>query len=285
MSPSNIAWTISTWNPVLGCDRVSEGCRLCYALAETWRKSHHPDPVIRQQYEGLVHPLPNGQLDWTGVVKLIPERLPEPLDQKKPTLYFVNSMSDLFHEQLSLEDIRQVFEVMRLADWHVFQVLTKRADRLLELSPQLDWPTNLWMGVSVESKKHLGRVDCLRRCRAAVKFLSLEPLLTELPDLNLEGIDWVIVGGESDQFGLGVNGRARAMSLDWVRAIRDQCRQAGVAFFSKQLGSVWARANKAQSKHGAQMEEWPEDLRVQEWPRGVRVVGGKLVTQIEGMTV
>jgi protein gp37 len=165
------------------------------------------------------------------VVTLQPHMLQHPLSWKSPKRIFVNSMSDLFHEKVPLEYIRRVFRVMNQADWHQYQILTKRAERLEELSARLSWSPHIWMGVSVESEKYLFRVDHLRRTSAHVKFLSVEPLLGPLGKLDLRGIDWVIVGGES---GPG----ARAMNPEWVTEIRDQCSQAGVAFFFKQWGGV-----------------------------------------------
>jgi len=174
-----------------------------------------------------------------------PHMLNLPLKWNKPQTIFVNSMSDLFHKNVPLEYIHDVFEVMKKAHWHRFQVLTKRADRLAQLSPLLDWPSNVWMGVSVESQKYVSRIDNLRSTGAAVKFLSLEPLLGPLKDLDLCGIDWVIVGGES---GFG----ARPMLLDWVTSIREQCNVAGVSFFFKQWG-------------GVQKKRWGRELEGRTW--------------------
>jgi protein gp37 len=160
--------------------------------------------------------------------------LARPLEWKSPRQIFVNSMSDLFHEDVPLEYIQRVFAVMNEAHWHQYQILTKRAERLLELSPLLPWAPHIWMGVSVESEEYLGRVDCLRATVARVKFLSIEPLLGPLPTLDLRGIDWVIVGGES---GPG----ARPMAAEWVTGIRDRCKQAEVPFFFKQWGGVFKK--------------------------------------------
>jgi protein gp37 len=192
-------------------------------------------------------------------------------------------MSDIFYEKLPLGDVQRIFELMEMANWHIFQLLTKRPERLLELSSQLPWREHIWMGTSVESREHLDRSDYLRRSAAKVKFLSLEPLLEKLPKLNLRGIDWVIVGGESEQTGLGKKVRKpRPMKLQWARDIKRQCRKTGVAFFCKQLGSVWARKHEADSPHGEDPAGRPKDLRVREYPRGVKVMGGQLITQIEG---
>ena len=212
---SAIEWTDSTWNPVTGCNKVSPGCKHCYAetFAERWRGV--PGHPYEQGFD----------------LRLWPERLGLPLGWKKPRTIFVNSMSDLFHEGIPLEFVQQVFRTMRAASWHTFQVLTKRPERLVEHASKLVWPPNVWMGVSVESVKYLSRVDFLRRVPAAVRFLSLEPLLGPLGSLDLADIDWVIVGGES---GAG----ARPLEARWVRDIRAQCRVARVPFFFKQWGGV-----------------------------------------------
>ena len=216
---STIEWTESTWNPVRGCRRVSPGCEHCYA-----ERLAHRFSGPGGAYEGLTRLGKNGPL-WTGKVQLVASSLGEPLRWRRPRLVFVNSMSDLFHEDVPLAYIKQVFDVMRQAERHTFQILTKRSRRLLELSPSLDWPPNVWMGVSVESEAYLHRVDALRDVPAAVRFLSLEPLLEALPSLD------VIVGGES---GPG----ARPLMSGWVRDIRGKCASEGVPFFFKQWGGV-----------------------------------------------
>lgn len=209
---SHIEWTDATWNPVTGCDKVSEGCRNCYALR------------LAERFRGVPgHPYEQG-FD----LRLWPERLEQPLRWRKPRTIFVNSMSDLFHEQVAESYIRQVFAVMAEASHHRFQVLTKRDRRLRQLAPRLDWPANVWMGVSVENHRWLQRIAALRSTAAAIKFLSCEPLLGPL-DLDLADIDWVIVGGES-------GARARKMHEQWALSIRDQCVQAHVPFFFKQWG-------------------------------------------------
>jgi len=179
---------------------------------------------------------PNGPR-WTGKVALIDELLDEPLLLRKPRLIFVNSMSDLFHEELPESDILRVFEVMNWADWHTYQILTKRSERLAELSPRIPWAPHIWMGVSVENADYVHRVDDLRRTGTHVKFLSIEPLIGPIPNLSLEGIDWVIVGGES---GPG----ARPMKADWARDIRNQCHDADVPFFFKQFGKLLNNPNR-----------------------------------------
>ena len=232
---SKIEWTESTWNPVRGCTRVSEGCRFCYAERIAARFSGKG-----MAYEGLAKNTKAGPR-WTQQVRPVPELLNEPLKWKKPRRIFVNSMSDLFHEKVELSYIQEVFSVMEKADRHQFQVLTKRAERLLEFNSKLPWPSNVWMGVSVEDKHVTDRIDALRQTDAHIKFLSLEPLLGALPNLDLSGIDWVIVGGES---GPG----AREMQKKWVIDIRDQCADAEIAFFFKQWGG------KRKSKTGRELE-------------------------------
>ena len=213
MQRSSIEWTEATWNPVTGCKEVSPGCAHCYAK------------TFAERFRGVPgHPYENG-FD----LQLRPERLDQPLRWKKPRTIFVNSMSDLFHEDVPDEYIQQVFDVMESAEHHRFQVLTKRSQRLAEMAPSLPWPENVWMGVSVENQRFTCRVDDLREVPAAVRFLSCEPLLGAL-DLDLTDIDWVIAGGES---GPG----ARAMSPNWIRGVRDQCAKSEVPFFFKQWGA------------------------------------------------
>ncbi len=232
---SKIEWTESTWNPVRGCTRVSEGCRFCYAERIAARFSGKG-----LAYEGLAENTKAGPR-WTQEVQIVRELLNEPLKWKKPRRIFVNSMSDLFHEKIELSYIQEVFAVMKEAHWHQFQVLTKRAERLLELNSELPWSSNIWMGVSVEDERVTDRIDALRQTDAHIKFLSLEPLLGALPDLALDGIDWVIVGGES---GPG----AREMQKKWVIDIRDRCAETGVLFFFKQWGG------KRKSKKGRELD-------------------------------
>lgn len=210
---SQIEWTGSTWNPVTGCTKISPGCAHCYAERMARRLKAMGQPNYRNGFRVTVHE----------------HALETPLSWRRPQIVFVNSMSDLFHEDVPVGFIRQVFDVMRKAHWHLFQVLTKRSGRLADLSPLLPWPDNVWMGVTVESAEYVHRLDDLKLVSATRRFLSLEPLLGPLPELALEGIDWVIVGGES---GPG----ARPMAEDWATDLRDQCRQACVPFFFKQWG-------------------------------------------------
>lgn len=215
MKKTSIEWTESTWNPVTGCTKISPGCKHCYAERMARRLQMM------------------GQRNYTNGFKLTRhEHLLElPLSWKKPQMIFVNSMSDLFHAKVPAAFILSVFDTMSRAAWHTFQVLTKRSERLLELASTIDWPSNVWMGVSVESEKYSFRIDHLRQTTARTKFLSLEPLLGPLPNLDLRGIHWIIVGGES---GPG----ARPVKEEWITDIRDQCLASGVSFFFKQWGGV-----------------------------------------------
>ncbi|HEY2931026.1 MAG TPA: phage Gp37/Gp68 family protein [Acidobacteriota bacterium] len=213
---SAIEWTESTWNPVTGCTKISPGCKFCYAERFSERFRGVPGHPFEQGFD----------------LKLHPERLNQPLHWKRPRIIFVNSMSDLFHEDIPTEYVCQVFQVMRRASHHTFQVLTKRPERLRDFCDAYigDVPTNVWIGVSVENQKYTWRIDYLRKVNAHVRFLSCEPLLGPL-ELNLKGIHWVIVGGES---GPG----ARPMNPQWVRDIREQCTRAKIPFFFKQWGGV-----------------------------------------------
>lgn len=212
---SSIEWTESTWNPLTGCTKISPGCQHCYAERMAKRLQAMGQPNYVNGFKLTIHE----------------HVLERPLEWKTPQVIFVNSMSDLFHKDVPFEFIERVFDVMKRAHWHTFQVLTKRAERLEELSSKIDWPENVWMGVSVENEKYTFRIDHLRRTRAKIKFLSLEPLLGPLDKLNLEFINWAIVGGES---GPG----ARPLDPVWVTHIRDQCVRAKVPFFFKQWGGV-----------------------------------------------
>ena len=234
---SRIEWTESTWNPVTGCNKISPGCKNCYAE----RMSKRLKAMGQRNYR-------NG-----FKLTLQPHMLELPLRWKKPQTIFVNSMSDLFHKDVPLEYVQDVFDVMKRAHWHRFQVLTKRADRLEQLAPFLDWTPNIWMGVSVESQKYVSRINHLRRTGAKTKFLSLEPLLGPLTDLDLAGIDWAIVGGES---GFG----ARPMLVNWATDIRKQCTDAGVAFFFKQWGGV-QKKKAGRILEGQTWDQMPDEHR------------------------
>lgn len=235
---STIEWTDATWNPVRGCTKVSAGCKHCYAetFAERWRGV--PGHPYEQGFD----------------LRLVPEKILDPLKWKRSRRVFVNSMSDLFHERVELDYLRCVVQVMKLADWHVFQVLTKRALRMRELVTRhfhsLSSAKHIWLGVSVENRKHgVPRIEQLRQTPAAVRFLSVEPLLEDLGEIDLDGIDWVIVGGES---GPG----ARPLKRSWVVSIRRQCRAARVPFFFKQWGGV-QKKNTGRELDGRFYDEIP----------------------------
>ena len=219
MAQSAIEWTDATWNPVTGCDKISPGCKFCYAEVMARRLHAMSQPNYANGFK----------------LTLQPHMVNKPLEWKKPLVIFVNSMSDLFHDDVPLAYIQQVFDVMRRAHWHQFQVLTKRAERLAALAAFLPWPPNVWMGVSVENAKYTPRIEFLCQTQAAVKFLSVEPLLGPIPHLDVAGIDWVIVGGESGR-------TPRPLEEHWVLDIKRQCEQANVAFFFKQWGGVNKKA-------------------------------------------
>ncbi len=225
-SNSSIEWTEATWNPVAGCTVISSGCTNCYAM----RLARRLELMGQSKYAGTTR-MSGGRAKWNGTVRLDAAALDIPKRWTAGRTIFVNSMSDLFHEQVPLDFIQQVFATMADATQHTFQILTKRAERAAHLSAELPWPDNVWMGVSVENADYVWRIDELRKTSAAVKFLSLEPLLGPLDDLNLSGIDWAIAGGESGP-------TARSMDSNWVRSIRDQCLIAGVAFHFKQWGGT-----------------------------------------------
>lgn len=231
---SAIEWTEATWNPVTGCSEVSPGCAHCYAktFAERWRGT--PGHPYEQGFD----------------LKLWPERLDAPLRWRKPRTIFVNSMSDLFHENIPFDFVQRVFATMRTAHWHTFQILTKRADLLAELADQLDWAPNVWMGVSVENRRFVHRADALRTVPSVVRFISAEPLLGPLDDLELHDIDWLIAGGESGP-------RHRRIDPAWVRDLRDRSVDAGVAFFFKQWGGARPKSG-GRELDGRHWDELPQ---------------------------
>lgn len=212
---SKIEWTESTWNPVTGCTKISPGCRYCYAERLSRRLQAMGQPNYANGFDLTLHK----------------HVLETPLKWKQARTIFVNSMSDLFHKMVPLGFVRDVFSVMQQASQHRFQILTKRSQRLAALASELPWEPNIWMGVSVENADYTFRIDHLRQTQAAVKFISFEPLLGPVPEIDLEGIDWVIVGGESGP-------QARPMKPEWVRDVRVQCLAAGTPFFFKQWGGV-----------------------------------------------
>jgi protein gp37 len=279
---SSIEWTDETWNPTVGCSRVSPGCDHCYAIGVAHR-------AMQPAHEGLTIRRPGEPTDWTGEVRTVPDRLDVPLRWRRPRRVFVDSMSDLFHPGVDDDFILDVFTTMARASQHTFQVLTKRPQRMAAITDRLCWHTvsypsglfaadgsfnepdmtkavaylsegegemplpNVWLGTSIESDRYAWRAEHLRATPAAVRFLSLEPLLGPLPSLDLAGIDWVIVGGES---GPG----ARPLDLGWVRDIIGQAHDASAAVFVKQLGRSF------DGRKGNDPATWPDDLRVRELP-------------------
>lgn len=235
---SHIEWTDATWNPVTGCTKISPGCKHCYA----------------ERLANRLKAMGQGNYRNGFALTLQPQMLELPLRWKTPKRIFVNSMSDLFHQDVPTAYIQRVFDVMNRAHWHQYQVLTKRSERVLELSKELAWSPQIWMGVSVETEKYKYRIDDLRKTDAQVKILSLEPLLGSLGKLNLRGIDWAIVGGES---GPG----ARFMDSTWVTEIRDQCVRAGVAFFFKQWGGV-QKKKTGRTLEGRTWDQMPANTEV-----------------------
>ncbi len=217
MNKTKIQWTEQTWNPITGCSKISDGCLNCYAARMAKRLKAMENPRYRNEFEVTMH---NDLYD-------VPIRI------KTPKMIFVNSMSDLFHEDVPDEDILKIFDTMNKASWHTFQVLTKRPERVLKMddSGMLSWSNNIWMGTTVENDKYLHRIDCLRQTKAYVKFLSCEPLLGSLTTMDLNGIDWVIVGGESGP-------HSREMKEKWVLDIKDMCRTHNIPFFFKQWGGI-----------------------------------------------
>ncbi len=228
---SSIEWTESTWNPVTGCTKVSPGCQHCYAERMAIRLKAMGQPNYANGFTLAIHE----------------HALDLPLKWRKPQLIFVNSMSDLFHKDVPEWFIMETFDVMRRAHWHQFQVLTKRSERLLKMSHSIEWPDNVWMGVSVERQDYVFRIADLQGTMAKIKFVSFEPLLGSLPELDLKGIDWAIVGGES---GPG----ARPMQKEWVLGIQGQCQRGQIPFFFKQWGGV----NKKKSGRILEGRTWDE---------------------------
>jgi len=284
---TSIEWATKSWSPIIGCERVSSGCDRCYAITTAHIRSHHPNPKVSDAFVGTAERR-DGRIDWTGKVNLLPERLTDPLRWRKPERIFVNSMSDLFHDQVPDDFIARVFAVMAIAERHTFQLLTKRharmrsllnsgafqtaaaehmlamtdADEMKDAGDPFPLP-NVHLGVSVENAEWAKiRGDALRETPAAVRWFSCEPLLGAIDDLDLTGIGWVVVGGES---GPG----ARPMHIDWARSLVRQCRAAGVPVFVKQMGSCWD-ANRGRRGKGGDIDTWPIELRVRESPQAVQ---------------
>lgn len=244
MAQSSIEWTEMTWNPTTGCNKISAGCKFCYAEVMSKRLK----AMGQKKYQ-------NGKNGFKLTIH--PDTLEMPYSWKKPQVIFVNSMSDLFHKDVPLNYIKRVFKVMNDNQQHIFQVLTKRAELLEEYHEELNWTPNIWMGVSVENEKVAHRIDHLRRTGAMIKFLSLEPLIGPLPDLNLSGIDWAIVGGESGR-------KPRPMLKEWVLEIKDQCIDQKVPFFFKQWGGTNKKKN-GRLLDGREWNEMPRKLNVPEF--------------------
>ena len=244
MAASDIEWTEATWNPIAGCSVLSPGCTNCYAM----RMASRLQAMGMTKYAGTTRKSGKRHV-WTGRVNIDANALGAPLTWKKPQRIFVNSMSDLFQDKADVAVIRQVWRVMERADWHSFQVLTKRPERMLDLLSKPGFPilANVWLGTSVESDGYLERIDWLRRVPARIRFISFEPLLGSIVDPDLTGIHWVIVGGESGP-------RARPMQARWVEELRDACQRQGVAFFFKQ----WGGKRKKQTGRMLQGKTWEE---------------------------
>ncbi len=234
MAASAIVWKHETWNPVTGCSPVSEGCDHCYARGIALRLQVMGVAKYRDGFSVAVHE----------------DALGEPIHWKKPRLVFMTSMGDLFHPSVSDEFIQRVFEVMRRCDRHVFQLLTKRPERMAELSRRISWPSNVWAGTTVENKKVYNRLESLRCVDAVVRFISFEPLISDVRDVDLAGIHWAAVGGESGPY-------ARPMKIEWARALRDRCVSEGIAFYFKQWGGVH-HSSGGRTLDGKIWDEMPE---------------------------
>ncbi len=231
MNSTKIEWTEQTWNPATGCTKVSAGCKHCYAETMAHRLQAMGTPGYEKGFQVSLHP----------------HRLEQPLKRKKPTMYFVNSMSDLFHEEIPDDYLEKVLGVIRKTPHHTYQILTKRSERMADFFQHYPVPKNVWLGVTVENRKSgLPRIDDLRHIPAAVRFLSVEPLLEDLGEIDLSYIDWVIVGGES-------GARARPMQKEWVEPIQIQCEQAGASFFFKQWGGWGADGKKRPKKENGRI--------------------------------
>lgn len=243
-----ISWTETTWNPVTGCDKVSAGCDNCYALILAPRLK----AMGSKRYQNDGDPRTSGP--GFGVT-LHPDLVKQPLAWKKPRMIFVNSMSDLFHGKVPISFVQEIFDTMKATPDHTYQVLTKRASRLPKIVDKLDWPENLWMGVSVENEAAMDRIELLKSVPTPVRFLSAEPLIGPLPNLasKLDSIDWVIVGGESGK-------NFRPLDLDWAREVRDACGETDTAFFFKQVGGIKSKSG-GNKLDGKAIEEWPKYIK------------------------
>lgn len=233
-SASKIEWTEATWNPITGCTKVSSGCEHCYAATLAKRLKAMGNPRYQNGFNVTIHR----------------DLFTKPLEWKSPKMIFVNSMSDIFHESVSDEDIFEIFHTMNLASWHTFQVLTKRIERLHALSPKITWTNNIWIGVTVEDKNAIFRCEELKKCDAKIKFISAEPLLESIAEIKLSGIDWIIVGGES---GYG----CRPLQKEWVNELLQVARQTKTAFFFKQWGGFY-KSKGGSLLDGVSYKEYPQ---------------------------
>jgi protein gp37 len=257
MSETSIEWTDATWNPVAGCTVISPGCTNCYAM----RMAARLEAMGMAKYAALTRKSGKRAV-WTGALSLDETALNVPLGWSRPRMVFVNSMSDLFHEDIPAHFIERVWAIMARASQHTFQILTKRPERMADVTASLPVLANVWLGTSVENADYLWRLDALRRTRAAIRFVSFEPLLGSVRGARLDGIDWAIVGGESGP-------RARPMEAAWVSEIRDRCRAAGTAFFFKQ----WGGKNKKKTGRMLEGRTWDEFPA----PRRAAVLGASLI--------
>ena len=231
---TSIEWTECSWNPITGCTKISEGCRNCYAARMAHRLKAMGNIRYENEFEVTIHE----------------DLIDKPLHWKKPKRIFVNSMSDLFHKDIPDDVIIRIFQTMNKANWHTFQILTKRSDRLAELSQKLNWTPNIWMGVSIENKETIFRAEHLKNTNATIKFISAEPLLESIGDIDLNGIDWLIVGGESGH-------HCRPLSEKWVIELRDLAKRTNTAFFFKQWGGI-NKKKKGSKLKGKYYKEYPK---------------------------
>lgn len=231
---TSIEWTECSWNPITGCTKISEGCRNCYAARMAHRLKAMGNIRYENEFEVTIHE----------------DLIDKPLHWKKPKRIFVNSMSDLFHKDIPDDVIIRIFQTMNKANWHTFQILTKRSDRLAELSQKLNWTPNIWMGVSIENKETIFRAEHLKNTNAAIKFISAEPLLESIGNIDLNGIDWLIVGGESGH-------HCRPLSEEWVIELRDLAKRTNTAFFFKQWGGI-NKKKKGSKLRGKYYKEYPK---------------------------
>ena len=261
---SKIQWTEQTWNPITGCSRVSTGCENCYAERMAWRMMNNP--VAGEAYANTTRKTKAGRIQWTGRINTVELALTKPLRVKRPTMFFVNSMSDLFHPEVPPEFLQRIWAVMNATPRHTYQILTKRPELIRDKLPK-NWGEgypNVWLGVSVESENYLFRAGYFREIKSPVRFLSVEPMLgpvrLTLSFFQETGINWVIIGGESGPM-------SRKCSAEWINDLKHDCISAGVPVFIKQLGSHTARLWKLRDKKGGDIAEWPPFFQVRQYPQ------------------